>query len=349
VKALSPVCRVRGRYRSFLDFHRAAARSVAREANARLPHVVTTSYATHSAIARHAESWRDDPHVEPWLSEGRRFGLRHVPTLRDLERAGYGGGSEPRDWVANRGETSDFREGEARGCLHPPGHARELPNLLENGVLADLLDAHPALEVLFVHNVDSLGARLDPGLLGWFLDQPLDVAFELMPRWHGDEGGALARVEGRLRLVEGLALPRAELAGSLSTYSSMTSWLSIDGWLASLGLSRAELRDADRVAAAVASALARLPRYLTLKPVRVRGDDGRHRTRLAGQVEQLWGDVTAHGDLRCGYLAVSRVRGQQQKDPEGLDAWLHDGSLETVRAGCAWDGDPAAPTDQEPC
>ena len=51
-------------------------------------------------------------------------------------------------------------------CLHPVGHWYEVPNLFRNGVLEDAAGARPGLRYLMVHNVDTLGADLDPGILG---------------------------------------------------------------------------------------------------------------------------------------------------------------------------------------
>ena len=47
-----------------------------------------------------------------------------------------------------------------------------------------------------------------------------------------DRGGGLARVDGRVRLVEGLALPSEELESSLRYYNSATYWIDIDRLLA---------------------------------------------------------------------------------------------------------------------
>jgi hypothetical protein len=52
------------------------------------------------------------------------------------------------------------------------------------------------------------------------------------------------------------------------------------------------------------------------------------------QFEKLWGDMSALPDLRCGYLVVPRMRGQQLKDPAELDAWAADGSREYVERLC---------------
>ena len=50
-----------------------------------------------------------------------------------------------------------------------------------------------------------LGADLDPALLGLHIEQRRRLTFEVIARRIDDRGGGLARVDGRLRLVEGLA------------------------------------------------------------------------------------------------------------------------------------------------
>ncbi len=50
--------------------------------------------------------------------------------------------------------------------LNPPGHFYETPNMILNGVLAKLLQGQPSLKYLMLHNIDTLGANLDPGILG---------------------------------------------------------------------------------------------------------------------------------------------------------------------------------------
>ena len=57
-----------------------------------------------------------------------------------------------------------------------------------------------------------------------------------------DRGGGLARVDGRLRLVEGLALPDEEIESRLSYYNSATYWVDIDRLLAVFGLTRERSR-----------------------------------------------------------------------------------------------------------
>ena len=74
-----------------------------------------------------------------------------------------------------------------------------------------------------VHNIDTLGANADPALLGYHIDQGAGLTTEVIPRRIEDRGGGLARFNGRVRLIEGLALPREEIEFDLSYYNSSTT------------------------------------------------------------------------------------------------------------------------------
>ena len=56
----------------------------------------------------------------------------------------------------------------------------------------------------------------------------------------GRQGG-LARVNGRVRLVEGLAMPREEVEFQLSYYNSNTCWIDLDPLLTAFGLTREDM------------------------------------------------------------------------------------------------------------
>jgi hypothetical protein len=149
-----------------------------------------------------------------------------------------------------------------------------------------------------------------------------------------DRGGGLARVDGRVRILEGLAMPRQEEEFDLSYYNTLTTWVHIDGLLGVFGLTRADLADAERVAAAARRVAARVPTYVTLKDVKKRWGHGHEDVYPVCQFEKLWGDMTALPGVDCGFLVVSRFRGQQLKDPGQLDGWLRDGSADHVVGLC---------------
>jgi hypothetical protein len=240
-------------------------------------------------------------------------------------------------WAKSRGEASDYTDNLPEQCLHPVGHWYEIPNLLRNGVLARLIEENPALRCLLLHNVDTLGADLDPALLGLHLESGAAMPVEVIAREIDDRGGGLARVDGRLRLVEGLALPHEAVEFDLSYYNSNTFWSDIDRLLGVFGLTRSELGDEARVTRSVRELAARMPAYVTRKDVKKRWGRGQEDVFPVAQFEKLWGDMTALAELDCRYVAGSRRRGQQLKEVAQLDPWLRDGSAAYVEGLCEWE------------
>jgi hypothetical protein len=157
---------------------------------------------------------------------------------------------------------------------------------------------------------------------------------EVIPREMEDRGGGLARIDGKLRLVEGLALPEERLEFELSFYNANTMWISVDALLGVFGLERADLADAEKTRAAVRALAARMPAYVTLKDVKKRWGKGQEDIYPVSQYEKLWGDMTALPELRCAWVAVPRPRGQQLKEVAQLDGWLREGSAGWVEQLC---------------
>jgi len=235
------------------------------------------------------------------------------------------------------GEGSDYTDNLPRQCLHPVGHWYEVPNLLRNGVLRDLLAERPLLQYLMVHNVDTLGVDVDPAILGYHIESEAALTTEVITRRLEDRGGGLARIDGKLRLVEGMSLPREEIEFNLSYYNSSTTWVDIDKLLAVFGLTRDDLVDQEKVITAVRQLAARMPTYITLKDVKKRWGHGQEDIFPVTQFEKLWGDMTALPELDCRYVVVPRVRGQQLKEVDQLDGWLRDGSAAYLESLCEWD------------
>jgi hypothetical protein len=361
VKALNPFCKLGGEHRSFIEVHLAKSLRTGRACGRMLPHVITTSYLTHNAIEQYLRAERNYGYPGPLLfSPGRAIGLRLVPVERDLRFAWEEMPQQLLDeqaqkvreslhasligWARHMGEGTDYTDNLPMQCLHPVGHWYEVPNLLRNGVLARLIEERPALNYLMVHNIDTVGANVEPALLGYHIEVGAAMTTEVVARHVEDRGGGLARVDGRLRLVEGLALPNDEIESRLSYYNSATYWIDIDRLLAVFGLPRADLGDAARVNDAVRALAARMPTYVTLKDVKKRWGKGQEDVFPVAQFEKLWGDMTALPELACRYVAVDRRRGQQLKEPAQLDGWLRDGSAAYVEALCDWERAATTPT-----
>jgi hypothetical protein len=241
------------------------------------------------------------------------------------------------NWALQRGEASDYTDNLPMQCLHPTGHWYEVSNILRNGVLVELLRNRPQLKYLMVHNVDTVGADVDSGLLGYHIEQGAGLTFEVITRNVDDRGGGLARVDEQLRLIEGMALPSEDIECTLSYYNSNTSWIDIDQFLASLALSREELTDIEKVSRAIRSLASRMPTYVTLKDVKKRWGKGQEDIFPVAQFEKLFVDMTTLPELNSRFVVVSRQRGQQLKEPAQLDGWFRDGSVDYVDSLCDWD------------
>ncbi|MBI4328056.1 MAG: UTP--glucose-1-phosphate uridylyltransferase [Chloroflexi bacterium] len=353
VKALHPFCKLSGKHRTFMEVHLAKSRRVSRQCGQALPHVITTSYLTHAPLELFLRRENHYGYEGPlFLSPGRAVGLRLVPMVRDLRFAWE---EMPQqlldeqaqkvreslhaaliDWAQQRGEGADYIDNVPLQCLHPVGHWFEIPNLLRNGVLVQLLEHRPHLKYLMLHNIDTLGADTDPALLGLHISLGTHLTFEVITRRIEDRGGGLARVDGRPRLVEGLAMPREEDEFALSYYNSMTTWIDIDRLLHAFGLARSDLPKAEKVTAALRTMSQRMPTYVTLKEVKKRWGHGQEDIFPVTQFEKLWGDMTALPEINCKSVAVPRLRGQQLKDPAQLDGWMRDGSAAYLDSICAW-------------
>jgi hypothetical protein len=151
-----------------------------------------------------------------------------------------------------------------------------------------------------------------------------------------DRGGGLARVNGSVRLVEGLAMPREEIEFRLTYYNSNSCWIDLDRLLSHFGLNRADLNDAAKVTSAIRHLAARMPTYITLKDVKKRWGHGQEDVFPVLQFEKLWVDMSSLPGLDCRFFVVPRSRGQQLKDQAQLDGWLRDGSAAHVESLCAW-------------
>ena len=351
VKAIYPFAKLADRFRTFLEVHLAKTRRRGREFGTMPLHVITTSHLTHAPIASLLQREQGYGLGEAvYLSEGRSIGLRLVPTARDLrfawaelreqkleerkQKVREDGRAALIDWAVRVGEASDYRDNIAAQCLHPVGHWYEVANLLLNGTLARLLESRPQLKYAMLHNIDTLGADLDPSWLGRHVQSGACLSIEVMERRLEDRGGGLARVSGRPRLVEGLALPREEDEAKLTYYNSLTTFISIDRLLTHFGLSRADLHDQRAVRRGVRALAQRLPTYITLKEVKRRWGNAQEDVFPVTQFEKLWGDMSTLPDVSLEFFCVPRPRGQQLKDVSQLDGWLRDGSKDYVEGLC---------------
>ncbi len=353
VKALHPFHRFQGRHRGFLEVHLAKSRAQSLASGTEIPHIVTTSYLTHGPVEQQLRGTNNFGYCGPvYLSRGRSVGLRMIPMSRDLRFAWEEMPQQMLDeqaqkvrhslqnaliaWAENAGCGEDYTDNLPLQCLHPVGHWFEVANLLLNGTLRKLLADRPQLRYLMLHNIDTLGADVDAGLLGLHIQNQAGLTFEVIGRRIEDRGGGLARVDGKPRLLESLAMTSEEDEFKLTYYNTMTTWISVDRLLSTFGLRRDSLDDQSVVAKAVRQLSLRMPTYITIKSVKKRWGNGQEDVFPVSQFEKLWGDMTSLSELDCRYVVVSRMRGQQLKEPSQLDGWLRDGSAQHINTLCHW-------------
>jgi hypothetical protein len=354
VKALNYFCKLSGDHRNFIEVHLAKSRRISKLCGRQLPHIFTTSFLTHDAIKNFLK-WKNYYAYEGplFLSPGKIIGLRLIPMIHDLRFAWEEMPQQILDeqaqkvleslhnaligWARNMGEGNDYTDNLPQQCLHPVGHWYEIPNMLRNGVLEKLLAERPNLNYLMVHNIDTLGADVDPGLFGWFIKENAAFATEVITRRINDRGGGLAKIDGQLRLIEGLALPNEEIEFKLSYYNSNTMWINIEKLLGTFGLNKNDLNNSKKVDQAVSNLANRMPTYITIKDVKKRWGKGQEDIYPVTQFEKLWGDMTALPELDHRFIVVPRERGQQLKEVDELDGWLRDGSAKYIDSICKWE------------
>ena len=352
-KALHPFNKFAGRHRSFLEVHLAKNRAITKKCGGSIPHVFTTSYLTDWPIREQLQmhnnfGFEGSLHV----STGQSVGLRMIPTARDLRFLWEETAQQVLDeqqqkvreslrsalinWARTAGEGADYTDNVPNQCMHPVGHWYEIPNMLRNGLLDRMLDEQSSIEYLLLHNIDTLGANVDPGMFGQFIDDGSTLTFEVIGRQLEDRGGGLALVNGQPRLVEGLAMPNEQAEFGLTYYNSMTTWIHIDQLLGTFGLNRDDLGNAQKVDAAVRKMASRMPTYVTLKEVKKRWGHAQEDVFPVAQFEKLWGDMTALPEIKSSFFVTQMRRGQQLKAQAQLDPWNRDGSADYIDSLCDW-------------
>jgi len=170
--------------RTFLEWKLAEAARVARAVGADVPCAVMNSFATDEAtrtfLAGLGERAADLPRP--------RFFTQHV-SLR-LNPDG-----------------SLFRDEGGSPSLYAPGHGDFPESLRDSGTLAQLRGG--GVRRLLLSNVDNLGARVDPVVVGLHLLAGRPMTVEVVAKEPGDRGGAPARVDGRTIVVEQFRFPAA--------------------------------------------------------------------------------------------------------------------------------------------
>jgi UDP-N-acetylglucosamine pyrophosphorylase len=354
VKSLNPFIKMNGIYRNFIDIHCAKNNFIANKSAHKIQHVISTSYMTNEAISNSKTIKEKNLKEEMiYLSPGQFIGQKLIPTERDLrflweempqqdldeqaQKVRHSLRNALINWAKESGEAEDYNQNTSLQCVHPVGHWFEFPNMMINGTLHQLISENPSLNYILIHNIDTLGANPDPSILGQHILSNKSMSVEVIKRNIDDHGGGLAKVNGTIRLVEGMALPNEEIEFNLSYYNTNTFWITIDDILKAFNLKRSDLSNQQKVKREVLNLSKRMPSYITVKDVKKRWGKGQEDIYPVIQFEKIWGDMTAFPEIECNYILVDRNRGQQLKEVDQLDGWLRDGSAKYIESICKWD------------
>ena len=183
--------------RSFLEVKLTQTRELERLLDVVVPVALMTSFATDEAVRAHvAERGLGDPLV-----------FNQFVSLR-LDESG-----------------ALFRDDDGRVSPYAPGHGDLLGALRSSGVLERFRRA--GVRFLTVSNVDNLGARVDPAVVGAHLLAGRPLTCEVAVK-EGDLGGAPLRVDGRLQLVEGPRIPPGFDQELVSVFNTNTAVVDAD-------------------------------------------------------------------------------------------------------------------------
>jgi UTP--glucose-1-phosphate uridylyltransferase len=178
--------------RSFLSWKLGETARLGAELGVEIPTAVMTSFSTDVQTREHVRGL-DVP--EPiWFSQS--VSLRLEP------------------------DGSLFRTDDGLPSPYAPGHGDLVEALGAQGAVVSLRDR--GVDVVVVSNVDNLGARLDPDVIGAHLFAGAAMTSEVA-RKEGDMGGAPARVDGRLILLEGPRFPPAFDQSRIDVFNTNTA------------------------------------------------------------------------------------------------------------------------------
>ncbi|HEY5920848.1 MAG TPA: UTP--glucose-1-phosphate uridylyltransferase [Kofleriaceae bacterium] len=175
VKAAVPVV---GK-RTFLDLKHADVRALSARLGVPITTYVMTSYATHDRIVQQVREEKLETDTTKIVCFPQLVSLRLLPNGERFVEAG-----EPSPYATGHGDLTFA--------------------LRQSGVLGRFRRAGGKL--LYMSNVDNLGATLDPAVIGAHL-AGAKITAEVVRKDPGDKGGAPARVDGVPQIVEAFRFP----------------------------------------------------------------------------------------------------------------------------------------------
>ena len=183
--------------RSFLEVKLDETARLGETLGAEIPVALMTSFATDDAIRAHV--------AEKFLGEPLWFCQAAAPRLQP--------------------DGSVFVEEDGKASLYGPGHGDVLSIIRSSGTLAEL--QRRGVRTIVVSNVDNLGARLDPVVVGMHALAGTPLTVEVVGKGD-DTGGAPARVDGSPQLLEAMRFPPEFDQSRIPVFNTNTALIEVD-------------------------------------------------------------------------------------------------------------------------
>ncbi|MFC2091990.1 UTP--glucose-1-phosphate uridylyltransferase [Elusimicrobiota bacterium] len=177
-----------------------------------------------------------------------------------------------------------------QAAFYGPGHGDFPYALKTSGLLDKFIDGGG--KYIFFSNVDNLGARIVPAMLGFHIMGASELTAEVAEKSSSDIGGAPMIVDGKLQLIEGFCFPDDFDHSQIDVFNCSSYWVNAESLKKDFSL----------------------PWYLVKKKVA---------DQAVIQFEHLAGDMTKF--LDTSFIRVSRKeRFYPIKRPEDLEANRQD-------------------------
>ena len=183
--------------RSFLDVKLGETHRLASALDTEIPAAVMTSFATDAVVRAHV--------AERELGQPLWFCQTAAPRLRP--------------------DGSLFLGADQKASLYGPGHGDLLSTIRVSGTLDELVRL--GVRSVVVSNVDNLGARIDPVVVGMHVLAGTPLTVEVVAKG-GDTGGAPARVDGRPQLLEAMRFPPGFDQSRIPVFNTNTSLITVE-------------------------------------------------------------------------------------------------------------------------
>ncbi len=113
-----------------------------------------------------------------------------------------------------------FKDAQGKPSLHASGHGDLVDAVRRSGYLREFVAGGG--KYVWMANLDNLGASIDAGILGKFIDAGRDVMVEVCEKAPGDKGGIPVHALGKLQVLEEFRLPKGFDASTVRVFNTNT-------------------------------------------------------------------------------------------------------------------------------